>query len=76
MGGAEAVVAGSGGDDEAVSQQGNRADAQEEPEAQELQLPRVCRRRQEEGFGCGAAVGRSLPLGTGTCPKEKKGVKG
>ncbi|KAK4805983.1 hypothetical protein QYF61_006960, partial [Mycteria americana] len=47
-GGVEAVVAGYGGDDEAVAQEGSQVDAQEEPEVQELQLPRVCKCQEEE----------------------------
>ncbi|KAK4806070.1 hypothetical protein QYF61_010279, partial [Mycteria americana] len=44
----EAVVAGYDGDDEAVAQEGSQVDAQEEPEVQELQLPRVCKCQEEE----------------------------
>ena len=55
-GGVEAVVAGYGGDDEAVAQEGSQVDAQEEPEVQELQLPCVCE-CQEEELGDGAAIG-------------------
>ncbi|KAK4806063.1 hypothetical protein QYF61_010272 [Mycteria americana] len=47
-GGVEAVVAGYGSDDEAVAQEGSQVDAQEEPEVQELQLPCVCKRQEEE----------------------------
>ncbi|KAK4805986.1 hypothetical protein QYF61_006963 [Mycteria americana] len=61
-GGVEAVVAGYGGDDEAIAQEGSQVDAQEEPEVQELQLPCV-RKCQEEELGDGAAVGHLLPLG-------------
>ncbi|KAK4806021.1 hypothetical protein QYF61_006998 [Mycteria americana] len=47
-GGVEAVVTGYGGDHEAVAQEGSQVDAQEEPEVQELQLPRVCKCQEEE----------------------------
>ncbi|KAK4805998.1 hypothetical protein QYF61_006975 [Mycteria americana] len=47
-GGVEAVVAGYSSDDEAIAQEGSQVDAQEEPEVQELQLPRVCKRQEEE----------------------------
>ncbi|KAK4806625.1 hypothetical protein QYF61_013880 [Mycteria americana] len=47
-GGVEMVVTGYGGDDEAVAQEGSQVDAQEEPEVQELQLPHVCKRQEEE----------------------------
>ncbi|KAK4806082.1 hypothetical protein QYF61_010291 [Mycteria americana] len=47
-GGVEAVVAGYSADDEAVAQEGSQVDAQEEPEVQELQLPRVCKCQEEE----------------------------
>jgi len=50
------VVAGDGGGDEAIAQESSLADAQEEPEVQELQLLGVCK-RQEEELGGGAAVG-------------------
>ncbi|KAK4806015.1 hypothetical protein QYF61_006992 [Mycteria americana] len=63
-GGVEAVVAGHGGDDEAVAQEGSQVDAQEEPEVQELQLPRVCK-CQEEELGGGAAVGHLFTLSKG-----------
>ena len=43
-GGVQAVVAGYGCADEAVAQEGSQVDAQQEPEVQELQLPRVCQR--------------------------------
>ncbi|KAK4805990.1 hypothetical protein QYF61_006967 [Mycteria americana] len=68
-GGVEAVVAGYGGDDEAVAQEGSQVDAQEEPEVQELQLPRVCK-CQEEELGDGAAVGHLLPSGHGGLLKK------
>jgi len=55
-GGVEAVVAGYGGEDEAVAQAGSQVDGQEEREVQELQLPRVCE-WQEEELSDGAAVG-------------------
>lgn len=54
-GGVQAVVAGYGCADEAVAQEGSQVDAQQEPEVQELQLPRVCQ-RQEEELADGAAV--------------------
>ncbi|KAK4805227.1 hypothetical protein QYF61_000164 [Mycteria americana] len=63
-GAVEAVVAGYGGDDEAVAQEGSQVDAQEEPEVQELQLPRVCK-CQEEELGGGAAVGHLFTLSKG-----------
>ncbi|KAK4805357.1 hypothetical protein QYF61_003442 [Mycteria americana] len=62
--GVEAVVAGYGGDDEAIAQESSQVDAQEEPEVQELQLPRVCK-CQEEELGDGAAVGHLLSLWKG-----------
>jgi len=65
-GGVEAVVTGYGSDDEAIAQDGSQVDAQEEPEVQELQLPRVCE-CQEEELGDGAAVGHLLPLHRGSC---------
>ncbi len=40
--------------------------AQQEPEVQELQLPRVCQ-RQEEELADGAAVGHLVLLGIRTC---------
>ena len=57
----QAVVAGYGCADEAVAQEGGQADAQQEPEGQELQLPRVCQRQEE--LADGAAVGHLLPVG-------------
>ena len=45
-GGVQAVVAGYGCADEAVAQEGSQVDAQQEPEVQELQLPRVCHARR------------------------------
>ncbi|KAK4805349.1 hypothetical protein QYF61_003434 [Mycteria americana] len=55
-GGVEAVVAGYGGDNEAIAQEGSQVDAQEEPEVQELQLLPCVHERQEEELGSGAAV--------------------
>ncbi|XP_009460939.1 PREDICTED: olfactory receptor 14A16-like [Nipponia nippon] len=49
------VVAGYGGDDEGIAQEGSQVDAQEEPEVQELQLPPVCE-CQEEELGSRACV--------------------
>ena len=51
---------------EVVAQKGSQVDAQQEPEVQELQLPRVCQ-RQEEELADGAAVGHLVRLGTRTC---------
>ena len=65
-GGVQAVVAGYGCADEAVAQEGSQVDAQQEPEVQGLQLPRVCQ-RQEEELADGAAVGHLVLLGTRTC---------
>ncbi|KAK4807495.1 hypothetical protein QYF61_023718 [Mycteria americana] len=70
-GGVEAVVAGYGSNDEAVAQEGSQVDAQEEPEVQELQLPRVCKHQQEE-LSNGVVVGHFLPVGLGTCPRRKR----
>ena len=69
-GGVQAVVAGYGCADEAVAQEGSQVDAQQEPEVQELQLPRVCQ-RQEEELADGAAVGHLVLLGTRTCGQKK-----
>ena len=65
------MVAGYGSDDEAVAQEGSQVDAQQEPEVQELQFPRVCK-CQEEEFSDGAAVGHLVPLGLGCCPRRKR----
>ena len=62
----EAVVAGYGGEDEAVAQEGSQVDAQEEPEVQELQLARVCECQQDE-LAHRAAVGHFLNLGAVVC---------
>jgi len=66
----QAVVAGYGCADEAVAQEGSQVDAQQEPEVQELQLPRVCQ-RQEEELADGAAVGHLVLLGMWFCAEEK-----
>ncbi|KAK4805602.1 hypothetical protein QYF61_016452 [Mycteria americana] len=71
-GGVEAVVTGYSGDDEAVAQEGSQVDAQEEPEAQELQLLPCVHERQEEELGDGAAVGHLLSL----CKGPGQGGKG
>ncbi|KAK4806041.1 hypothetical protein QYF61_007018 [Mycteria americana] len=71
-GGVEAVVTGYSGDDEAVAQEGSQVDAQEEPEAQELQLLPCVHERQEEELGDGAAVGHLLTL----CKGPGQGGKG
>ena len=65
-GGVQAVVAGYGCADEAVAQEGSQVDAQQEPEVQELQLPRVCQ-RQEEELADGAAVEHLRFLGMESC---------
>jgi len=65
-GGVEAVVTGYGSDDEAIAQECSQVDGQEEPEVQELQLPRVCE-SQEEEVGDGAAIGHLLPLRMRSC---------
>ena len=70
-GGVQAVVAGYGCADEAVAQEGSQVDAQQEPEVQELQRPRVCQ-RQEEELADGAVVGHLGLLGTRTCPRSTK----
>ncbi|KAK4806030.1 hypothetical protein QYF61_007007 [Mycteria americana] len=61
-GAVDLVVAGYSSDDEAIAQEGSQVDAQEEPEVQELQLPRVCEGQKEE-LGDGAVVAHLLPLG-------------
>jgi len=61
------VVAGYGGDDEAIAEEGSQVDAQEEPEGQELQLPGVCKHQEEEADD-GSAVGQMFPVGMGSCP--------
>jgi len=71
-GGVEVVVTGYGSDDEAIAHEGSQVDGQEEPEVQELQLPRVCE-CQEEELCDGAAVGHLLSLGTRTV-KGGKGI--
>ena len=72
-GGVEAVVAGYGGEDEAVAQEGSQVDAQEEPEVQELQLACVCE-WQEEELAHRSAVGHFLVLGMGSCPRQRKTI--
>jgi len=67
----EAVVAGYGGEDEAVAQEGSQGDGQEEHEVQEPQLARVCECQQEE-LAHRAAVGHLLTLDTGIFEEEKK----
>ncbi len=67
----QAVVAGYGCADEAVAQEGSQVDAQQEPEVQELQLPRVCQ-CQEEEFTDGAAVGHLWFLGMESCLECRK----
>ena len=67
----EAVVAGYGGDDEAIAEEGSQVDGQKEPEVQELHLPYVCK-CQEEELAAGAAVGHLLPLGKEHCPRRKE----
>ena len=58
------MVAGYGGEYEAIAQEGSQVDGQEEREVQELQLPRVCE-WQEEELADGAAVGHLMPVGYG-----------
>ena len=74
-GGVQAVVAGYGCADEAVAQEGSQVDAQQEPEVQELQLPRVCQ-RQEEELADGAAVGHLPLLGMANHQRREKGKLG
>ena len=61
------VVAGYGGYDEAVAEEGSQVDGQEEPEGQELQLPGVCKCQEEEADD-GSAFGQMFPVGMGSCP--------
>ena len=70
-GGVQVVVAGYAYDDEAVAQEGSQVDEQQEPEVQELQLPRVCQ-CQEEVLADGAAVRHQLFLGMESCLECRK----
>ena len=72
QGGVQAAVAGYGCADEAVAQEGSQVDVQEETEVQELQLPCVCQRQQEE-LTDGAAVGHLLLfLASETCSEFRR----
>jgi len=68
-GSVKAVVAGYGGDDEAVAEEGSQVDGQEEPEVQELHLRRVCK-CQEREISDSAAIGHFVPLEIETQSKE------
>lgn len=58
-------------DDMSIAQKHSQVDAEEEPDVQELQLPRVCK-WQEEELGDGDATGHLFHLVLGGFPKGKR----